>query len=987
MMKIKKKLSIATILFGVCLAFAVGFAKAEPTPNVVAEEIVLQETLAEKYAMHETVSIPKAQLGDEEADMVVVFPSGVAQSNYNITLTEAGKYTVVYSVKNGTELLTKTLTFDVANAVYSLNGEKASATYGTFTNGTVNKTGLKVALGETEEIIFNQPIDLNGATSGDTIIEFFSTPADLAKVEHKKIYIQLIDIKNPDSYVTIMSQAAEDEWAYSLVAGNGQKLTGRADNGTLHIDNAWGMGVYYAFYGEYTEYAPKELGSRTLKFSYDEREKQFFVNGKKIADLDSPEDYYSSLWNGFTSNRVYVKVWCDDYYKDVANVMFLKVGDADLNATEFADVVAPAINVELDAGKIPLAKVGGKYKIFAASAEDDIDLVSEIKTKVYYLYDGKRIDVSVENGYFDTKYETTYYIEYSTTDRAGNAATRTIEVVAQTSGISMPNIATVGERDVDAYVGETVSLADYVVSGGSGQLNVETYVYNGKDDVEITDHTFKALSAGTYTVAYKVSDYLEQSITIYYNVEVTISEKPIFLEEAPLPKYFIAGSTYKLENYYAIDYANGGVEVLANVSVEDKNGERSLSQGETYIPEVAKQLDTITVRYTANGTEKIYEVPCILGSVYNDFLGSNEINLQNYFVGDATIEATSSSMNIVATGAKSAWTYANKQLAKDFSINLIGVAESEGFGGVRLTFVDSINPECAIELQLLKTKTTQAVLGTSVANVDFAWKETDMLAISLLDEKISLNGVNLSYTTYLNGKAFNGFPSNYLYVSCEFIDATVGAKYAVSSINGQMTSSYSQDLLAPKIVLSSDATGGAYLPGEVIDIASMIAGDVVSGNTVATVSVYDSTYKYITALDGTVLRNADPSKTYQIVLNDIGRYYIKYVALDENGQVAENPISIRILDIVAPTIEVEKASTSAKVGESFTVAKITVTDNFDTLESLDVYCVVTAPNGKKQVVSLGGSYVPAVAGNYTVTFVAVDTTGNMSTASYIVSVK
>ncbi len=981
MIKSRKKVSVVILLAFLFIVLAFGFSGLDKRPTASAETLVLQEELQEKYTMNESISIPKAKLGDVEAEMVVVFPSGVATSKYDITLTEAGKYSVEYSLRNGTELLEKTVIFYAESPLYSFSEEGMSAEYTSY-NG---KSGLKASFVEKGTLIFNQPINLSGATESDVFFEFFSSPKETDKVEHKKIYVQLIDVKDPDNYVTILNQSPDDDWAQASVAGNGQKLTGRKQSdGKLFVESEWGTYAEYRYYGTYANGRP--LGSETLRYSYNEKEKQFFVNGTQIADLDSPIDY-STLWHGFTSNQVIVKVWCDSFFLSTADVMLLKVGDINLTGSLFVDKNAPTIKVDVDENNVPFAKVDEQYKVFDAVAVDDLDLISEVKVKVYYNYNGKKIDVSVEDGYFLTSKATQYYVEYSSTDRAGNVATKTIEVTAKATGVKDPIIAIVGDRVVEAVVGEKVAIADYATSGGSGKLVVETSVLSEKETVKINENTFIPLQEGTYTVVYTVTDYLGHSSTAYYDVEVVFSNEPMFVTEANLPKYFFAGSNYNFEEYYAIDYKNNAEKVLATLSVEDKNGLKNLSYSDSYVPDVVNNLDTVTLRYRAGNTEKVYTIPCIVASSFNETFGINEIDVKKYFVGDVDVTPTIDDMVISATSKNASWMFANKQVAKDFMIEISGAKDSVAFGGIRLRFEDSINAEYAIELELLKGATTTAKLGTQVGEMDFSWAEEDILAISLKDSYVALGSTKLVYSTYTNGEKFNGFPSNYLYVSCEFINATEGAQYAVKSINEQRVSSYSRDELAPKIVVLDNKIGGAYLPGSTINISNIVGWDVLSGNTVCTVSVYDSSYEYITALDGTLLNEADASVSYQIVLNEIGRYYIRYTAIDENGRPAEYPLSVRILDTEAPVMKIDKAATSAKVGESFTVAKVTVTDNYDALEKLDVYCIVTAPDGKKESVKLGGSYVPTVAGNYTITYIAVDTTGNMTTASYVVNVK
>ncbi len=988
LIKTLRKSLIAVFFVAFLLATALCTVNYYSDSNVSAYALTMETELQDEYDINESITIPTAKFGSLDADMRVVFPSGYAKADYNVKLIEAGKYSVIYSAKGENEYFEDVVTFDVINTLYTINGEKTTAEY-TTVNG---KSGLKVSFAEKETMIFNQVIDLNGATKGDVFLEFFSAPVDPSVREHSKVHVRLIDSKDPDNYVDILNQGSLDPYAYTLVGAHGQDMVGHEaygiSNDKFHVNNEWGAYSYYSYYN--TIGAP---GTYTLTFKYDEVEKQFYVGDKMIADLNSPDDYYT-LWNGFTSNRVYVQIWLDGFDTATANLMILRVGDIDLTATGFVDVVAPSISVDVDEANVPLAKVGHEYKIFDAVADDFVDLKSQINVRVYYESSGKKVDVSIDNGYFKPTKETTYYVEYSSTDSSGNRAEKTIAVFATEGGVKNPVITIIGTKTMSAFVGEEVNVADYVVSGGSGDLAVDVNVYCGQDTVELFENEFVPLKEGVYTVSYKVTDYLGLSTTTYYNVNVAYSADPIFVEEPTLPKYFISGSHYIFDEYYAVDYSNGGAKVLATVRVEDKNGLNPLDYSTEYVPAIENHLDVVKVYFKAGNTEKVVEIPCIQGAVYNDNIGMNEISVENYFVGDAAITPHDDAMFISAVDANSKWIFANKQIANGFVMNVGGVTDSSAFDGIKFRFEDSLNSKYAIELTLTNdgmNGPATAIMGSHSLKTEFTWKDDAVLAVSLLDGYMTLGSAKLLYSTYVDGTTFNGFPSNFIYVSCEFVNANVDAQYKVISVNEQLVSSYKTDMMAPKILLLNKTTGGSYLPGDTIDITAVVVGDVLSGNVKATLDVYDSDYNYITALDGTLLRDADPSKGYQIVLKDIGVYYVRYSAYDENEKVSEYPISIMILDVIAPTMEINGADTAGKVGDSIAIASVKVSDNYDAVEDIEVYCVVTAPNGNKAVITIDGTkdqrFVAANSGTYTLTYFAIDKAGNMATASYSVVVK
>jgi hypothetical protein len=91
--------------------------------------------------------------------------------------------------------------------------------------------------------------------------------------------------------------------------------------------------------------------------------------------------------------------------------------------------------------------------------------------------------------------------------------------------------------------------------------------------------------------------------------------------------------------------------------------------------------------------------------------------------------------------------------------------------------------------------------------------------------------------------------------------------------------------------------------------------DVIDPNVRATITVLDPDGGHVTAKDGTVLKSADATKDYQIDLNEYGAWSVVYLIVDHRGNNVEPSYVIHVEDYIAPTIEINDAKTSYRVGE------------------------------------------------------------------------
>ena len=98
---------------------------------------------------------------------------------------------------------------------------------------------------------------------------------------------------------------------------------------------------------------------------------------------------------------------------------------------------------------------------------------------------------------------------------------------------------------------------------------------------------------------------------------------------------------------------------------------------------------------------------------------------------------------------------------------------------------------------------------------------------------------------------------------------------------------------------------GEYKLGSIINISAASFTSVLSPVLKSQVSlaVKSPSGAFLTALDGTVLDGTcDPYKSYQVQLNEMGKYTVNYTAIDGLKKKSSPPGFIFVIDLEAPEI-------------------------------------------------------------------------------------
>ena len=956
-MKLSKKfITCLLVLFSTVLLFT-----TVPLATSAEAPVWSDIQVAEEYSMGDVLTVPDRTLtvgGVQCANVysIVTTPSGNATLNKAVTLSEAGKYKLAYTgVVNGRTYKTEQ-SIQVYAKVARLSSDNSSSWYGKNEEYSKNTSGLNVSLAFGDTLTFDTVIDLRYATKNDSIIKFFCTPEFRKQVDMEVINIVLTDIENPNNYLRIKIHDYHNgilyPSSYALAGGEGQALKGWEEGWQrLHVNNEWGTPFRHTFFGWDREIAwdtdNKDIFNKDdymddtyADIRYDAEEKAVYVKSvaestvTKVMDLDDPNYFGTNLWGGFTSGRVKMEIYCEQYENLLANFCIFYVKDTpNLAENKSSDTLPPDVNILYpEVGtKIPTAKVGYYYPIFGTETSDNFFNSLDEKISVWYKEsESAKFSVEVKDGAFKVDKAGTYIIRYKVTDGYGNVTIKEVEVEATTTvpPISL-TLGSGGQTDINT--GSHVNIVNATYSGGTGNLVLTySYTFNDGERIPITKKGFTTDKAGTYKVYYTVTDYVGQIAEDSITVNVTDSDKPVFGQPPIVEKTFVSGSRYYLDDYYATVYDNGSMEqVLTTVTVTDSNGIRAVG-ADGFVPVVANSGDTVKLTYTAtyngktNSTEVV--VPAIIAV-------NGSIDIKNYFITHGVTMTKADNYTVITpTEETGGFTFIRAMSVETVTMAIDTFAAYSNLSGIRFVIEDSKDSDISVTVDVLnKGSVTAYRIGDRVYNFtpQTGFHQSSTFTIKVIRDEVFLNDIPLSVKNSDSGKPFRGFTSGYAYVSFEYIGASTDGTALVNLTNicGQPITSAKRDKVIPRIFITEDLNytvdKGAY-----VNVPKAVVDDVICPNVEFTVSVKNSSGAYLTDIHGVSLNAVPAGGNYTFQVTDYGQYSIIFNYKDSNNQSGSTPISVNVEDSEPPTINfTDVFKETIKKGDVIIIPDFTVSDN------------------------------------------------------------
>ncbi len=918
------------------------------------------------------------------ATSVVIKPDGSATTAKEISLDMSGVYTIIYTATVDGKPYVDEVTFRVDDAAYVVSSSKSSATYGTY---SLAKTpGVMVRLAYGDSVTFNTPIDVSNTTPSDVLVEAFATPDIKGVKDFDKLIFTFHDLENPNIYLrfTVRQSAEGDDYpiSYALAGGNGQPMAGYEEYwDRLHIDNEWGAQFRHsfslAFASNYPYVAPDNA---VISLRYDAATLQSYVGGFMIIDHDNPA-YFNNLWRGFPSGKAKLTMTADMYSSETANFCVSKLRGSDLTSVSYVDNDPPAITVNSEYDKLPDTKKGAEYSIPTATAFDNYTATyCEVKTSVWY---NNSVLVQVRDGKFTTDRVGSYSIVYEAADKMGNVA-KEVRTLYAYETLENPRVIIGDAPVVSATVGDTVKVAGYSADSKSGNASVKITAVLGSESFDVGADGFRPEKAGTYKITYTATDYIGQVGTASYDVEVAMSDKPVFVDKPTVPKAFIEGSEYTLTAATAIDYRSGSpVEKKATITIDDADGKRTLGADGKVTFAAANNLDNATVTYECEGAIVSYEVPVVKAMIEEE--GRKRLHAENYLVGSGfTTEKTDEGFILTATEANGGFTFANALVAENSSIEISGTGSTSGFDAIDVTYFDSLDYTRSVTARIVQTGAkADILLCGGKTGLDHSFLKSDKFTLNHTQGLMVADKARLDIPTYDDGRTFAGFPSKKVYISVHFVNAQNGAKINLTSVNGHSMNTSISDRVGPKIVIMDANYGGTRDLGTTVTLPAAMAGDTLDPNVEFSMKVTDGSGKVVTDVDGLKLNGVDPGREYTIKLEDYGAYSISYTASDTfNSRKNTRKLNyiINVVDDVAPEIKFEaKFAETVKVGDRMVIPKFTVTDNVSEEADITITKYVLTPSGVLVSIPENSNSVKAVQqGKYEFRVIAVDKAGNVA---------
>lgn len=1005
------------------------------------------EEVSSAYCYGSTFTVPRRTLGgsDEGVNYCLILPDGSATYSDSVALTQGGNYKLIYTAKIGGKTYTESHSFSVGNVLYSVSSQSSSVEYvRELSNVRTPKGGVMVSLAEKDVLIFNDAISVDRLTKADSFIEGFVYPATVGTSDFSQLNFTLTDMENPDIYlkITINERIAADTTkgqAYISAGGNGQDMVGvEVPSGQeigqpgekIFTNDGYGNTIYMPFNGLCT--SPVKAGvvytfepyadDYPFRLSYEAETMRVWNTGNYVlppkfegsdeyntaadksqatvtnsnvvsfvSDLDDGK-YYKTLWEGFKSGYVRLSVQAGKYSSTTANFAVTKVAGMELSENSFTVKSAPIVTVSDERESMPEAKVGHGYPVGSATAFDIYYGNLDVQTNVWYNYNGANsVSVKMQGDRFYPVRPGYYAIVYSATNGAGISSEKVVWVHASDT-VSAVSIDFKDGKTTAAKAGEWVSYADATIGGGSGEaLLKRVYAEHESGEILETEGGFRPDKIGKWKVVYEAEDYIGQQTKAEYEVTVTENEKPVLTESVILPKVFIAGGKYVLPAAYGKIYsANGVASELCSVKIVDGSGEKDYRDGDTYVPQVSGNGDTISVIYSCRGTE-IYREEIICVTPYEGTI----LDYGTYFVtSDATGEKSEDGYLLTTNGQELSFLYANPVIAQNASVGLlIPVTSNYRKLVIRLTDCGDYGNEIEAVLEDKDGRVCFTVGDESYKTAYAFSRNAFSVTVSYASGTFALDGVSLAVKTNAAGKAFAGFASDKVYISVTAVGVQEGAQLGVTAIRGYLFGVQTADRVKPQIEKYADLDQGHI--GEEYVIPAISAGDVICPSLKSSLTVTAPDGTVVKDKNGVELKDCDPFVDHIIEITMLGVYKVVYTVVEDHAwegvRAFDSPLylSISVPDTESPVISLLSDYTvKAKVGDTVVLPDYEVSDNYSGSDKIISFVQIYNPNGMIQ--SLAGdcnSVKVSMAGDYTVLIMAIDEAGNVSVLKITITVE
>ncbi len=928
-----------------------------------------------------------------DASFMTRYPDGSVTTDKTLTLDQAGRYEIKYSVAVNGKVYADAKSFIVDYPKYDVSDVKSSVEFGT--PDRASASGAIARIAQNDSLTFTDYIDFTKVTADDYLVKGYVVPDAANSADFSELVFTFTD--SVDSSVYFQVHHYGYDWTYSTyVAANGQNQTpfGVHQSEGLHTGDGYGTWSYVSFKsaGKDGVAAPD---ATQFYVAMDYAEKKLYCLGypgvkTMCADLDDLT-LTSEAWTGFPSGKARLSVSAYGYTGAAATVCITEVfGTSDLSDNVFKDSVAPVITIDDEYETMPIGLTGYEYGIPSASAYDDFSGECEVRTTVWFNYGmSGAVKVQTENGKFKTDRVGTYGIVYESSDKTGNTK-KEVRLVTVYASYDDADFDFPDDTVKSVKIGEWVSLPvleESSITGGSGKKTIRTFIRTNEGREEVFGG-FRASVLGTVIVEYDVTDYIGKVITKSYKLDITMNDAPVLEKDYDFYPTYISGGTYALPEYYAYSYENGTLNrVLCDVIVKDASGSKTYKAGENAVITVENNKDKINFEAVYGGVVLTRHEAVGVLAWSND--NGKRFSLENYFVGDGfDVEKAERGVVLSATDGNS------------FSLVFANVI-SAGYAHLKLNAMTGVTENTRLTIRFSDAfehdKGFEIIIGK---NGNDSYAEISGKRYNLIGKEFGENGeFEIGYenlSVMVNGYLVATldeelFASDKAFVEVGYENCGAGGGFMFSEFGNCTLNASRTDRVAPVIFARSE-TGGVFDKGTRYRIVAPTAYDVYSPNVVYTLTVTAPDGSSMQSVDGVLLDNADPYRDYEIALDSIGDYLVSYRIEEAESFVSKtNPTFLRyslsVTDKEPPVIVWKgEFATELNAGDIFVVPNYTVSDNHSAEDKIIVRVFIETP--VYQFIMLPGNSIKMNhKGVYRVRIMAVDEAGNIFSETHYVTVK
>lgn len=628
--------------------------------------------------------------------------------------------------------------------------------------------------------------------------------------------------------------------------------------------------------------------------------------------------------------------------------------------------------------------INESVEIPKATATDD-NLKGDVKVTVYYNY-GTALQqiVGIKNGVFTPTKVGEHAIVYSACDWYGEVAEEVVYVsCARVEGNEAVKLSA---GDVAGNAGEEISIEECTLTGLYDDVSkVKVYArFEGETErEEIFNYRYFPKNVGNYDIIYEY----ETPFKTYSTTSrlTTNAGGNVELNEAPLPKYYIKGARYTLDDWTGYEFNEKyPVKKTATAYMKADGGE--------YV-----EIDHKDVTIQANSSVQFKfvlggkAVETVVFPVVDVGFGST-LSTNEYFQGEGFAENVEKSLFTVKDGLG------------NYTLDFINVLSLSSFNLEFIVPYDEKQPELIYdEMQAIDVTLTdyydrnKAVTvryennsGTLIVSCNGGARKNTGKPFVGMKNTLFYNKGKLSDSSGTSWDWTGDFESNRLLLSVSFIGVDGDAGIKVQRIGSQGFDATSDRIEAD--IYYPDSQFGIHELGSVLTLQPAEVTDVLSPylqkNQKFTVTAPNGSY--VTSVDGVLLDGTcDVTRAYQIKIESVGSYLVQYTYEDQSGNVKSSYYGIDVPERNAPVITLDGvedgAVLTAEINTWVDIAQYSVSDDTTAVEELHAYVAVFDPDYMYVTVE-NGRFGAIKAGDYIVQYYCYDAEGNCASMSYTVRV-